>query len=73
MTDPVLGKWWSAPQAPSDRVLAGQARSQRLHARGSILCDSTAELILRSRRAIDRSRLLLGDSQRIVRRANPER
>jgi len=44
----------------------GQARSQRLRDRGAILCDNTADLVLRSRRAINRSRMLLGDSRRIV-------
>jgi len=40
---------------------------QRLQARGVALRASTADLIVRSRRAIDRSRGLLGSSYRIVR------
>jgi len=45
-------------------------RGQRLRARGAVLCELTEELVRRSRRALERSRVLLGDAYRIVNRTD---
>ena len=45
-------------------------RGQRLRAKGAVLCELTADLIRRSRRALERSRALLGDAYRIVNRSD---
>ena len=70
MTGPMFGKPGTTRRAP-DLALDGEERSRWLRAKGEILCDHTAELVLRSRRAMDRSRVLVVDSRRIVGRANP--
>jgi hypothetical protein len=60
--------------AQVSNLLAGDdQRGQRLRAKGAVLCDNTTDLILRSRRAIDRSRVLLRDARRLVDRPNRDR
>jgi hypothetical protein len=49
-----------------------QERAARLRARGAVRCDLTADLIRRSRRALDRSRALLGDAYRIMNRTDQQ-
>jgi len=56
-----------AGQEYSSRAAAmDEPKSQRLRARGAVLCANTEDLIVRSQRAIDRSRGLLGGSYKIV-------
>jgi len=62
----IAGGGYSSRAAATD-----EPRSRRLQARGVVLCASTADLIARSQRAIDRSRGLLGSSYQIVRRRPP--
>ena len=58
-----------------DWAMAGvseQGRATQLRATGAVLCELTADLIRRSRRALDRSRALLGDAYRIMNRTDQQ-
>jgi len=55
------GRGYSSRASTTD-----ESRSERLQARGVALRASTEDLIVRSQRAIDRSRGLLGSSYQIV-------
>jgi len=45
-------------------------RATRLRAMGAVRCEVTADLIRRSRRALARSRALLGDAYRVMKRTD---
>ena len=60
--------WLSGANSESEH-----GRGQRLQTRGAVLRQLTADLIGRSRRALERSRALLGDAYRIVNRTDLQR
>jgi hypothetical protein len=50
--------------------MSGQERATRLRATGAVRCELTEDLIRRSRRALARSRALLGDAYRVMKRTD---